>query len=104
MVCSGWWEAHSRLRGLQERLRLTSKSVATQEAARWLLHCGYYQWKSTQGGNGDFWQAHNDIRAWSAKFYVAAREELGLENSPVYQDPPEGLPIPGDKRPLKNKN
>lgn len=97
-------EAHSRLRGLQERLRLTSKSVATQEAARWLLHCGYYQWKSTQGGNGDFWQAHNDIRAWSAKFYVAAREELGLENSPVYQDPPEGLPIPGDKRPLKNKN
>lgn len=97
-------EAHSRLRGLQDRLRLTSKSVSTQEAARWLLHCGYYQWKSTQGGKGDFWQAHNDIRTWLAKFYVAARGELGLESSPVYQDPPEGLPIPGGKRQTENKN
>jgi hypothetical protein len=89
-------EAHSRLRGIQERLRLTSKSTATQEAARRLQHLGYYQWKSTQGGRGDFWAAHNEIRAWSAKFYVAARTELGLEGAPVYQDPPDGFPIPGD--------
>src|SRR5215472_14730082 len=47
-------EAHSRVRALQERLRLTSQSVSTQEAARWLLHYDYYQWRSTQGGKGDF--------------------------------------------------
>lgn len=89
-------EAQSRVGGLHDRLRLTSKSVSTQEAARWLVHCGYYQWRSTQGGRGDFWQAQEGIRTWLAKFYVAARKELGLESSPVYQDPPEGLPIPGD--------
>jgi hypothetical protein len=88
-------EAHSRLRGLQDKLRLTSKSLSTQEAARWLQHLGYYQWKSVQEGKGDFWQAHNEIRVWSAKFYVAARGELGLESSPLYQDPPEGFPIHG---------
>lgn len=89
-------EAQSRVGGLHRRLRLTSKSVSTQEAARWLVHCGYYQWRSTQGDRGDFWQAQEGIRTWLAKFYVAARKELGLEGSPVYQDPPEGLPIPGD--------
>jgi hypothetical protein len=97
-------EAHSRLRGIQERLRLTSKSTSTQEAARRLQHLGYYQWKSTQGGRGDFWQAHNEIRTWSAKFYVAARGELGLAGSPVYQDPPEGFPVPGEKRQAKDKD
>jgi hypothetical protein len=91
-------EAHSRLRGLQERLRLTSKSTATQEAARRLQHLAYYQWKSTRGGRSDFWAAHNEIRDWSAKFYVAARAELGLDGAPVFQDPPDGFPIPGDKR------
>lgn len=97
-------EAQSRVRGLQDRLRLTSKSVSTQEAARWLVHCGYWQWRSTQGGRGDFWQAQEDMRTWLAKFYVAARKELGLESSAVYQDPPEGLPIPDGKRPAEDQN
>jgi hypothetical protein len=66
------------------------------------MHCGYYQWRSTQGGSGDFWQAQEGIRTWLAKFYVEARKELGLEGSPVYQEPPEGLPIPGDKRQPKD--
>ena len=91
-------EAHSRLRGLQDRIRLTSKSESTQEAARWLLHCGYYLWRSTQGGKGEFWEAQAGIRTWLAKFYLEARNELGLGNSPVYQEPPDGLPIPGTKR------
>jgi hypothetical protein len=97
-------EAHTRLRGLQDRLRLTSKSVSTQEASRWLLHCAYYQWRSTQGGRADFWQAQEELRNWMAKFYIAARMELGLGSSPVYQDPSEGLPIPGDKRHAKDHN
>jgi hypothetical protein len=97
-------EGHSRLRGIQERLRLTSKSTATQEAARWLQHLGYYQWKSTEGGRGDFWVAHNEIRTWSARFYVAARGELGLAGSPLYQDPPEGFPVPGDERQAADKD
>lgn len=88
-------EAHARSRALQERLRLTSKSLATQEAGRWLIHCAYYQWRSTQGGKGDFWQARSKFGTWLTKFYVEARNELGLDSSTVYEDPPEGLPIPG---------
>lgn len=90
-------ETHSRLRALQDRLRLTSKSVATQEAARRLQHYSYYQWRSTQGGRGEFWQAHEEIRTWLTAFNISARKELGLEGSSVYQDPPEGFPIPGDE-------
>lgn len=95
-------EAHSRVRGLHDRLRLTSRSAPTQEAARRLLHYGYYQWRSTQGGPGDFWQAQEDIRTWLAKFYVEARKELDLGSSPVYEDPPEGFPVPGDNRQKEN--
>ena len=90
-------ETHSRLRALQDRLRLTSKSVATQEAARRLQRYSYYQWRSTIGGRGEFWSAHEEIRTWLTAFNVAAREELGLAGSSVYQDPPEGFPIPGDR-------
>ena len=97
-------ETHSKVRALHDKLRLTSKSVSTQEAARWLLHCSYYQWRSTQGGPGDFWQAHEDIRIWLAKFYVEARKELDLGRSHVYQDPPEGFPIPGSKQSTKERN
>jgi hypothetical protein len=92
-------ETHSRLRALQDRLRLTSKSLATQEAARRLQHAGYYQWRSTLGGRGEFWRAHEEIRTWLTAFYLAARKELGLEGSAVYEDPPEGFPIPGDALP-----
>ena len=67
------------------------------------MHCGYWQWRSTQGGRGDFWQAQKDISTWLAKFYVAARKELGLEGSAVYQDPLEGLPIPGGKRQVEDQ-
>ena len=87
-------EAHTRSRALQERLRLTSKSLATQEAGRWLIHCAFYHWRSTQGGKADFWQAREGIDAWLTKFYIEARKELGLGSSAVYEDPPEGLPVP----------
>src|ERR1700735_4383717 len=33
--------AHTKARGFYEQLRLTSRSVATQEAARWVIHCIY---------------------------------------------------------------
>lgn len=88
-------EVHSRAHALQERLRLTSRSVATQEAGRWLIHCAYYQWRSAQGGPGEFWQARECAHKWLTKLHVEARKELGLGDSPVYQDPPDGLPIPG---------
>ena len=45
-------DAHTRARGLLERLRLTSDSVATQKAARLLIHHAYHQWQSTLGGPG----------------------------------------------------
>lgn len=70
----------------------------------WILHCGYWQWRSTQGGRGDFWQAQRDSRTWLAKFYVEARKELGLDGSPVYQKPSEGFPVPGDKCQSEDRN
>jgi hypothetical protein len=88
-------QAHTRARGFQEQLRLTSKSVGTQEAGRWLMHCVYYQWRSTQGGRGDFWEARKAMDMWLTKLYVEARKELGLGASDVYQDPEGGLPVPG---------
>lgn len=90
-------ETLSRVRVQQERLRLISKSVPTQEAARRLEHCIYHQWRSTQGGKGEFWQARKEARRWLATFYAEARKELGLPSSGVYQDPPDGFPIPGDE-------
>ena len=88
-------ETHSRARALWERLRLTSSSVTTQEAGRWLIHCAYHQWRSTQGDPGDFWEARRGLDSWLTRFYAASREELGLRGQDVYEDPPSGLPVPG---------
>ncbi len=87
--------AHSQARALQEKLRLISTSVATQEAGRQLIHHAYHQWRATQGGNADFWAARRGLDEWLTKFYVAARAELGLDSSSVYEDPSERLPVPG---------
>jgi hypothetical protein len=97
-------DAHSGIRAQLERLRLTSKSVETQKAARWLLHYAYYQWRSIQDGKADFQEAKEGVRTWLPKFYAAAREELGLESSAIYQAPPDGLPIPGSERQTKPRN
>lgn len=88
-------EAHTRARGFQEQLQLTSGSVATQESGRWLLHCAYHQWRATQGGRSDFWASRRSLDEWLAKLYAEARKELGLRASEVYEDPDGGLPIPG---------
>jgi hypothetical protein len=88
-------DAHARARGFQEQLRLTSRSVATQEAGRWLIHCAYYQWTATQGGRGDFWESRRSLDKWLSRLYVEARKELGLRDRKIYEDPDGGLPIPG---------
>lgn len=88
-------EVHSRAHAIQERLRLVSTSAATQEAGRWLVHCAYYQWRSALGGPGEFWEARKGVHQWLSKLHIEARKELGLAGSPIYNDPPEGLPIPG---------
>jgi hypothetical protein len=87
-------QAHMRARGFQEQLRLTSKSKATQEAGRRLIHNVYYLWRSTQGGPADFREASKALDEWLTKLYVATRKELGLGASDVYEDPVGGLPIP----------
>jgi hypothetical protein len=88
-------QAHTRARSFQEQLRLTSRSTATQEAARWLVHCAYHQWKVTQGGRGDFWEARRALDRWLTRLYIETRKELGLGASGVYEDPDGALPIPG---------
>lgn len=87
-------QAHSQARALQEKLRLISTSVQTQEAGRQLIHHVYYQWRASQGGKADFWKARKGLDDWLTKFYVAARAELGLDSSIVYEDPSGGLPVP----------
>jgi hypothetical protein len=88
-------DAHTRARGLMERLRLTSDSPATQEAARWLVHCAYHQWQATQGGPGDFAAAQAALDDWLEKMLVRARRELGLDGDRIFAEPRERLPIPG---------
>lgn len=88
-------QAHSQARAAQEALRLVSTSVRTQEAGRQLIHHAYYQWRATQGGPADFWAARRGLDEWLTKFYVAARTELGLDSSAVYEDSSERLPVPG---------
>lgn len=88
-------DAHTRARGFQEQLRLTSQSVATQEAGRWLLHSAYYQWRAAQGGPSDFWESRRSLDTWLTRLHIEARKELGLKASDVYEDPDDGLLIPG---------
>jgi hypothetical protein len=88
-------ESHTRARALLERLRLTSDSVATQQAARLLVHHAYHQWRSTQGGPGSFDAAQQGLDHWLERMHVEARRELGLRGDRVYTDPGTGLPIPG---------
>ena len=87
-------EAHTGARALQEKLRLVSRSVRTQEAARQLIHYAYHQWRSTQGGRADFWLARRGVDEWLTTFYTAARDELGLDSSVVFSDSAR-LPVPG---------
>jgi len=87
-------QAHTKARAFYEQLRLTSRSVATQEAARWVIHCIYHQWRATQGGPGDFWESRKLMYEWLTKLYVQARKELGLGTSNVYRSPESGLPVP----------
>jgi hypothetical protein len=59
------------------------------------MHNAYYQWQSTIGGRGDFWEARKSLDAWLTRFYIEARLELGLKGSDVFDDPEGGLPLPG---------
>lgn len=90
-------QVHTKARGFYEQLRLTSQSTATQEAARWVIHCIYHQWRATQGGPGDFWESRKLLYEWLTKLYVQARHELGLDVSNVYRDPEGGLSVPVSK-------
>ena len=87
--------AHISARASYSRLRLTSESVATQEAGRWLLHYGYWQWQAALGGSVDFREAQRLGDEWTMKLFMAARRELGLRRAAdVYIEPAEGLPVP----------
>lgn len=86
-------DAHSKARGFQETLRLTSRSKATQEAARWLIHYAYHHWRATQGEPGDYRELRKELDFWLTRFYIEARKELGV-SAEVYEDPEGGLPRP----------
>jgi hypothetical protein len=88
-------DAHIRARASYARLRLTSESVATQEAGRWLLHYGYWQWQAATGGSADFDEAQRLGDQWTTTLFLQARRELGLRRAAeVYIEPAEGLPVP----------
>ncbi len=89
-------DAHIRTRASYARLRLTSESVATQEAGRWLLHYGYWQWQAAIGGPADFREAQRLGDEWTMTLFLSARRELGLRRAAdVFMEPAGGLPVPG---------
>jgi len=94
--------AHISARASYARLRLTSESVATQEAGRMVLHYGYWQWQAALGGSADFREAQRLGDEWTMTLFVAARRELGLGHATeVYIEPAGGLPMPAARQPQK---
>lgn len=74
---------------------MTSESVATQEAGRWVLHYGYWQWQAAIGGSADFREAQRLGDEWTMTLFMAARRELGLRHAAeVFVEPAGGLPLP----------
>ena len=91
--------AHISARASYARLRLTSESVATQEAGRLLLHYGYWQWQAAIGGSADFHEAQRLGDEWTMTLFVAARRELGLKRATdVFIEPAGGLPVPAARQ------
>lgn len=91
--------AHLSARASYARLRLTSESVATQEAGRLVLHYGYWQWQAALGGSVDFREAQRLGDEWTMTLFVAARRELGLRRATeVFAEPAGGLPLPAARQ------
>jgi hypothetical protein len=81
-----------------EQLLITTESIATQEAARHLLHFAYWLTRAAHMERTGFDEIEAELRGWCTKLYSEVRLELGLKNpNHVYEDPIGGLRVPGQK-------
>lgn len=79
-----------------ERLLLSAESVATQEAARYVIHYVFWMTRAANMERTGFYEAEPEMYDWSAKLRVEVRRELGLKHADdVYKETPRGLPEPG---------
>jgi hypothetical protein len=89
--------AFIEVRAYYERLLLTADSLATQEAARHVVHFVYWMSRAANREITGFDDCENELHNWNAKLYAEVRRELGLRHpGNVYKDPPGGLDIPGN--------
>jgi hypothetical protein len=88
--------AFTEARANYERLLLTADSVATQEAARYVIHYTFWMTRAANKERTGFYEAEAEMFSWSAKLRAEVRRELGLKHPDnVFKDIPRGLPEPG---------
>jgi hypothetical protein len=79
-----------------ERLLLSAESVATQKAARYVIHYAFWMTRAANMERTGFYEAEAEMYDWSAKLRVEVRRELGLKQADdVYKETPRDLPEPG---------
>jgi hypothetical protein len=89
--------AFTEARAYYERLFITAESLATQEAARHVIHFTNLMVRAAGMERTGFLEAETQMFNWSARLYAEVRRELGLKHPDnVYKDPSDGLPMPGD--------
>jgi hypothetical protein len=88
--------AFTEARAHYERLLITADSLATQEAARHVIHFVYWMSRAAHGDITGFAECHDELRDWTAKPYAEVRRELRLRHpDAVYKDPPGSFNAPG---------
>ncbi len=81
-----------------EALLITSESIETQEAARYVIHFTYWLMQVTRMGFTGYDECVTGLTEWLGKLYRAVRSELGLKYpANVYQrrldTPPDGVNV-----------
>jgi len=81
-----------------ERLLITAELVATQEAARHVLHFAYWMIHAARTQSTGYEECREELVKWLEKLYTEVRQELNLRNPEnVYwkqlDDPPAGIDV-----------
>jgi hypothetical protein len=94
LVETSFTEARAEL----ERLLITSESIETQEAARYVIHLTYWLIQVTHRGLTGYDECATELDEWLSKLYREVRSELGLKHAAnVYQKrldtPPDSVKV-----------
>lgn len=98
------WElveaSFTEARSHHERLLITSELIATQEAARHVLHFIYWMIQAQRTHSNDLEECRVECNKWQRRLYIEVRRELGVKHpTNVYLErfyhSPRGIPSSG---------